>query len=94
MSDKPWERVDPLDKLIRQTARCGMDEGVVVTIEFISGFEAFNTRSYHNYETWGQGYRVRGRGAVVEREDLDDALSAWSQAVEANRAKVEVGGIP
>jgi len=45
-------------------------------IEFIRGFELFNTRPYHNYEDWGDGYRISDpeRKIVVEAEDLDDAL--------------------
>lgn len=62
-----------------------MTDGTVMVIEFISGFELFNTRPYHNYETWGQGYRVSGLGIKIEREDLDDAIAAWSAAVIAKR---------
>ena len=86
MSNKPWGKVDPLDKLIRQTSRCGMTDGTIMTIEFISGFENFNTRPYHNYETWGQGYRVHGLGVLIEREDLDDAIKEWAKYVVAKRA--------
>ena len=82
MSNKPYTKINPLDRLIRATARCGMTDGVVVTIEFISGFELFNTRPYHNYETWSQGYRVTGKGVTVELEDLDDAIEAWACKVE------------
>jgi hypothetical protein len=85
MSDKKRSLLNPLDILIRDTARCGMDEGVVMTIEFISGFEKFNTRPYHNYETWGQGYRVKGKDVTVEREDLDDALIEWARKVNERR---------
>lgn len=81
MSNKPWDKIDPLDKLIRTTTNCGMEDGVVMKIEFISGFEKFNTRPYHNYETWSQGYRVEGRGVMVEREDLDDAVREWASRV-------------
>lgn len=81
MSDKVWAKLNPLDQLIRQTSRCGMTDGTVMKIEFISGFEKFNTRPYHNYETWGQGYRVSGLGVSVEREDLDDAIQTWADNV-------------
>jgi hypothetical protein len=84
MSNK--KRIDPLDDLIRQTACCGMTVGTVMVIEFISGFELFNTRPYHNYETWSQGYRVHGLGVKVESEDLDDAIREWSVAVKSKRA--------
>lgn len=82
MSNKKWDKVDPLDKLIRLAAGCGNEpDGTVVTIEFIHGFELFNTRPYHNYDTWSQGYRVTGRGQSVEREDLDDAIKEWARLV-------------
>lgn len=87
MSDKKWSEVSPLDKTIRRAARCGMTEGVVVTIEFFSGFELFNTRPYHNYETWSQGYRVEGKGVKVEREDLDDAINEWAEQVDSLEPK-------
>ena len=58
MSNKAWDKINPLDKLIRQTLRLGMDHGTFLKIEFIYGFEMFNTRPYHNYETWSGGYRV------------------------------------
>lgn len=84
MSNKA--KIDPLDTLIRHTARCGMTDGTVMVIEFVSGFEKFNTRPYHNYETWGQGYRVHGLGVWVEEEDLDDAITTWAKYVADKRA--------
>jgi hypothetical protein len=83
MSDKPWDKLNELDRLIRQASRCGMTEGDVMTITLISGFELFNTRPYHNYETWSQGYRVEGKGVSVQREDLDDAVKDWVKKVDA-----------
>jgi hypothetical protein len=90
MSNKAYSKLNELDKLIRQTARCGMTDGTVMRIEFISGFEKFNTRPYHNYETWGQGYRVTGLGISVEKEDLDDAVVTWAKLVTDKRAGVKV----
>lgn len=90
MSDKKWERVDPLDKLVRTTARCGMTDGTVMVIEFVSGFELFNSRPYHNYETWAQGWHVNGLGVSVGREDLDDAIKEWAALVEQKRAGKEL----
>lgn len=86
MSDKPWNTLNELDRLIRQAARCGMTDGTVMAIEFISGFEKFNTREYHNHETWAQGYRISGLGVSIEREDLDDAVSEWARLVTLKRA--------
>lgn len=88
MSNKA--KIDPIDSLIRKTAACGMTVGTVVRIEFISGFELFNTRPYHNYETWSQGYRVRGLGVRFEAEDLDDALAGWAKHVARKRDGGEI----
>lgn len=71
MSDKPWEKILEIGRLIRLAKPSGMDDGVHVVIEYFSGFEKFNTRSYHNYGTWSAGYRVKGLGIEVEAEDLD-----------------------
>lgn len=87
MSDKPVSKLNELDTLIRRTLRLGMDHGTFLTIEFIYGFEMFNTRPYHNYETWSGGYRVSDPrfNVTVEREDLDDALKAWADKVNEMR---------
>ncbi len=63
-----------------------MYEGTRCTIEIISGFEKFNTRPYHNYENWGQGYRITDKetGLKVEREDLDDALNLFEAKMKEN----------
>jgi hypothetical protein len=83
MPNKPWSKLNPLDALIRRTLRLGMDDGTFLHIEYIYGFEKFNTRPYHNYETWAGGYRVTDERhkIMVEREDLDDALEAWALRV-------------
>lgn len=87
MSDKPVSKLNELDTLIRRTLRLGMDHGTFLTIEFIYGFEKFNTRPYHNYETWSGGYRVSDPRFIItiEREDLDDALKAWADKVNEMR---------
>jgi len=81
MSDKRWDKLLDADRRLRQMFPVGMRGGntcetahVDVKIEKITGFELFNTRPYHNYETWSTGYRVTVGDTVVEREDLDDAL--------------------
>lgn len=89
MSHKPFDKINELDKCIQCTLRLGMENGVFLTIEYIYGFEKFNTRPYHNYETWAGGYRVTDPrlGIVVEREDLDDAIQEWAAKVEKLRTK-------
>ena len=91
MSNKPLNQLNELDRLLRQTVPIGqrgsggMAGAVVdVTIEKLCSFELFNTRPYHNYETWSDGYRVTGRGVVHAAEDLDDAIRGWCEKVETN----------
>jgi hypothetical protein len=58
---------------------------VLATIEVIGGFELFNTYPYHNYETWGQGYRITSQGVTVESEYLDDAIELWGLTKQENK---------
>jgi hypothetical protein len=86
VSNKAHSKLKPTDRIIRDTIAATKEtswgeDGTLVNVEFISGFELFNTRPYHNYETWGDGYRITGRGVTVEREDLDEAVAVWSLAV-------------
>ncbi len=89
------------DAAIRKACPFGMEQGTKLTIEYIVGFELFNTRRYHNYETWSTGYRVSGPAGpvgsdwpdaaviVAESEDLDDALSAWVSKRDAAKSVLE-----
>lgn len=87
MSDKPRGLLCIPDQIIRDVKPPGENSGIHVTIEYFTGFELFNTRPYHNYETFSGGYRVKGLGATAEAEDLDDAVTAWAKAV--RKARVE-----
>jgi hypothetical protein len=98
MSDKPFDKLNIIDQQIRRTLRLGdQPNGTYLTIEFIHGFELFNTRPYHNYETWSQGYRVtdptviddKGRPLVVEQEDLHAAMAEWMKRRAARMAEVK-----
>jgi hypothetical protein len=64
-------------------------------IRMFGGFEIFNTRPYHNYETWAEGYEISTPlygGVKVQAEDLDDALRRFATAVSQKR--VEAGKRP
>ncbi len=81
MSDKPYSRLNDLDQILRDCfpVKGFCSDHVQVTIEKICGFELFNTRPYHNYESWSDGYRIfLGDGSdkkiFVEAEDLDTAI--------------------
>jgi hypothetical protein len=82
MPNKNFESLWEADKFIRQLYPVGMNAGVQLKIEFISGFELFNTRPYHNYETWSDGYRISDGHITVEAEDLDDALRLFKAKLE------------
>jgi hypothetical protein len=79
MSNKDFSRLCEPDQLLRRAIQDGPGQihGTLVTIELIHGFELFNTRPYHNYETWSKGYRVSGFDITVESEDMDDAVKQW-----------------
>lgn len=85
MSDKRWRELLEADRRIRRLFEAGPENCpgpgpyVLATIEVIGGFELFNTRPYHNYETWSKGYRIRANGITVSAEDLDDALALWAK---------------
>jgi hypothetical protein len=83
MSNKRFEQLYPTDWIVRVAKPTAMVDGTRLVIEFISGFEKFNTRPYHNYETWGQGWRITDpeHDVVVEQEDLDDALKLWRKRI-------------
>ena len=67
-----------ISKQIRREIPPGTEtEPVELTIEYLTGFELFNTRPYHNYETFSTGWRVSGRGIKVEFEDLETAVTQY-----------------
>jgi len=80
MSNKDFDKLWEADKFIRKLPldSCpGRHATSLLKIEFIRGFELFNTRPYHNYESWGDGYIVSDGIITVEAEDLDDALKLF-----------------
>ncbi len=76
-SFKPLFAPGELDTLIRRAAKCGAEDGTVMTITMTSGFEQWNT-----HETWGQGYIVEGRGQKAANKSLDAAVKEWTAKVE------------
>jgi hypothetical protein len=95
MSNKSWNKLIPVDQKIREfsfNSNQGMDGNTEqVRVTLIRGFELFNTRPYHNYETWGDGYRIEVLKdnlviATVEQEDLDDALEAMTITLSKKKA--------
>ena len=85
MSNKAFNKLNPIDRDLRKALPTGMRDGVDLTIEKVCGFELFNTRPYHNYETWSDGWRISGRDITVSAEDLDDAVALWIRKYQAAR---------
>lgn len=77
MPDKPFAQLGEIDRDLRRALPPSERTGVQVTIEKLCGFELFNTRPYHNYETFSDGYRVYDDEVDVRAEDLDDAVSLF-----------------
>lgn len=98
MSNKKWENLLTADKWIRRLSpNKGMTKGRCdpqIRITLVRGFELFNTRAYHNYETWSSGYIVEAfdnDGALIARvdaEDLDDALLRLGEKLGVNPSRL------
>lgn len=100
MSDKPYEHLWEVDRRLRRLRRpLGPGtEGTQFIIELVSGFELFNTRPYHNFENWSDGWCItvpwiilhwpggQDRPLTVEAEDLDQAVDMLESAMERYRA--------
>jgi hypothetical protein len=91
MSNKDLKNLNPIDKEIKTFFQPFMNDKTepVIKIELINGFELFNTRPYHNYETWSNGYRVTDikTGLMFEAEDLDDAIRGFIDKIKKQRGK-------
>jgi hypothetical protein len=76
VSDKPFKALNVLDQELRRANGIGMEEGTKLIIKRICGFELFNTRPYHNYESWSDGYNIIGRldGQAMGREEAARVL--------------------
>jgi hypothetical protein len=84
MANKDWNKLNIADQQIRQLSpNKGITAGTKpqVRITLIRGFELFNTRPYHNYETWSDGYKLElfndngDSFYSITAEDLDDLLA-------------------
>lgn len=82
MSNKAFQSLNPIDQKLRFIKPITMSNGTKIVIEMINGFELFNTRPFHNYETWADGYRVSDGKITVEAEDLDEAIDKFKKKVE------------
>ena len=75
MSNKYPHALSKEDILLRKAYPPTMSSPTTqVTINKICGFELFNDRPYHNYETWSDGYSAEDDQFIVRAEDLDDCV--------------------
>ncbi len=99
------DHASQIDQIVRFGEHIGRPafdaDGVQMVIEYYSAFEAFNTRPYHNYESWGAGWRIRliakkERGfeqdIVVENECLVCGTNEAMRKLKEARAKAKEGG--
>ena len=81
MSNKNFHHLTAIDKALRKRFPVGMRDAVdcTITIQKRTGFEQFNTRPYHNYENWSDGYYIKYEDDKCEiharGEDFDDAIA-------------------
>lgn len=79
---------DSIDDIVRRTLRLGMDSGTFLKIEYVYGFEKFNNRPYHCYETWCGGWVVTDPNMpwpwnpklpwTTKNENLESAIKEWA----------------
>ena len=81
MPDKTWNRLNPIDLDLRMVNHVGMEDGIKQLIIRHCGFEFYNTRPYHNYETWSDGWLVFGRrdGKAVSPNIMWDAYRNYHE---------------
>lgn len=63
-----------IEKFLSSTFPTEMGMGDKVRLTFINGFELFNTRPYHNYETWSDGWVAECADVIVAEESLEAAI--------------------
>lgn len=81
MPDKTWNRLNPIDIDLRMVNHVGMEDGIKQLIIRHCGFELYNTRPYHNYETWSDGWHVFGRrdGKAVSADKMWEAYRNYHE---------------
>jgi hypothetical protein len=84
VSDKPWDKLSSVEQRVNRVYCASMTDRVQITLERFTGFEIFNTRPYHNYESWAAGWRASDAwGNRASAEDLDDCLNKLCDQREA-----------
>jgi hypothetical protein len=88
MSNKGLNQLMPLDREARAMFPAGpglmTQTSNPIIITMLTGFELFNDRPYHNYETFSDGWQIETPllgGIKVRAEDLDDAWREFKRKV-------------
>lgn len=76
--NKARDKLNSIDRALRDRQSVEMEKGTKTVILRIVGFELFNNRPYHNYETWSDGYNVIGKidGSALNADELVEAVTA------------------
>jgi len=85
MDGKGFGELNELDQRLKRAFRTGMMSRARVTIQLTTAFEQFNTRAFHNYETWSSGYH-----ALIHEDDAPEGVEEWERRVEAEDLDVLV----
>lgn len=82
MSNKAKQDLNELDRILRELKPVDTSDKTKLTISMVNGFELHNSRPYHNYENWADGYIVEDEEIKVSAEDLDDAVYLFKKVKE------------
>lgn len=85
MSDKRRDKLEWIDRDLRAAhpVKGFCDDHTVLTITLRQGFELYNTRPYHNYETWSDGWLIEDENGVkASAEDLDQVVRQYLKRIE------------
>lgn len=87
MSNKDFNKLWEVEQRLRRLFPTEMwdNNETLINLRMFGGFEEFNTRPYHNYETWSCGWEIttgkRYGEFKVFSEDLDDGIKIIEEKV-------------
>ena len=90
MSNKRFDNLMDADKRLRRMFPIGIRDEIDVVIRKRTGFELWNSRPYHNYETWSDGYIAETATLLASGEDLDECLDDLERLLAKERAGEEI----
>jgi hypothetical protein len=85
------DRPGTLGRELKSVAPTGpATTGVQLRIELRCGFEMFNDRPYHNYETWAHGWFIDGCGVQASGEDLAKTVARFVELARKAQADEDI----